>query len=257
MTVLKYYVVIAMNYFLSPSSYIPQVDGNVSWLEDEDEMELSRIPVICGFRPQKSKENNQPRDHCRKTIKRNDKIAEAYNLPKFTLYNMRSLAKKFFSLISDMEERTTSLSVLTETWEFEDNIEEKLEEARQEHDITYVSLPRKQGKRKGGGCGFLLRGSDYSISILNVPSPKYLETCWALLRPIQPGAINKIILGAFYCPPDFSVAKRKELVNFLTVTVNTLKVEHKSARLLLAGDRNRLPIEDLLKVTGNSGKTNL
>ena len=37
-------------------------------------------------------------------------------------------------------------------------------------------------------------------------------------------------------------------MNFLTVTVNTLRVEHKSAKLLVAGDRNKLPIEDLLKV---------
>ena len=66
--------------------------------------------VITGFRPLRVY-TNKVRITTVKTIKRNNKLLEAANLPKMTVYNMRSLWAKFGGLVNDMEERGIALGV--------------------------------------------------------------------------------------------------------------------------------------------------
>ena len=55
---------------------------------------------------------------------------EALSLPIFSVYNMRSIWSKLNSLASDMDDRDTDISILSEVWEKKENVrhQAKIEE---------------------------------------------------------------------------------------------------------------------------------
>ena len=238
-------------------SPITQLDGHNSSFSGPSEDSFSTIldssqsiPVIIGHRPEIDL-NDHPRIPVRRTIVRNNKVLSALNLPIFTVYNMRSIWSKFLSLVDDMEERESSLSILSEVWEKKENPEhqETIEEVCEMKDIKYISTARP-GSKRGGGCAIVLRGNLFTISKLNISVPKPLEVCWGLMRPTKPlGEITKIFIGSFYCPPNSRSKSR--LISHMSTTYHSLKVTHPSARTIIAGDKNDLKTSDILAINPN------
>ena len=97
--------------------YKDQIDGNISISSnstqnvsnniesDNDYLDVTpetaqTIPVHIGLRPHQTR-NARPLP-VRKTVRRDNKVLQALSLPKFSLYNMRSLIPKIQSFSEDM-----------------------------------------------------------------------------------------------------------------------------------------------------------
>ena len=110
--------------------------------------------------------------------------------------------------------------------------------------ITYISTPRP-GAKRGGGAAIAFNPERFSVSKLNIHIPKPLEIVWALMRPVEPiGDIRKIILCSFYSPPNSR--KNNLLVDHISVTYNSLKIQHPNAATLISGDKNSLDERNIL-----------
>ena len=115
--------------------------------------------------------------------------------------------------------------------------------------IHYISTPRP-GVKRGGGAAIAIHSSKFSVSKLNIPIPKPLEIVWALLRPKEhTGVIKKVILCSFYSPPNSK--KNLLLIDHISVTYNSLKIQHPDAAILLSGDKNNLDEKKILALNPN------
>ena len=115
--------------------------------------------------------------------------------------------------------------------------------------IHYISTPRP-GVKRGGGAAIAIHSSKFSVSKLNIPIPKPLEIVWALLRPKEhTGVIKKVILCSFYSPPNSK--KNLLLIDHISVTYNSLKIQHPDAAILLSGDKNNLDERKILALNPN------
>ena len=102
----------------------------------------------------------------------------------------------------------------------------------------------------GGGAALALNPEKFSLSKLNIAVPKPLEIVWGLMRPIEPtGVIRKIILCSFYSPPNSK--KNNLLIDHISITYNTLKLQHPTAGTLICGDKNNLDEKRILAIDPN------
>ena len=145
-----------------------------------------------------------------------------------------------------MLERDVSISFLCEVWKKSENRKHqyKIEEMLELHGISYISTPRP-GAKRGGGAAIAVNPTKFTVSKLNIAIPKPLEAVWALLRPIVPtGDIRKIILCSFYSPPNSR--KNNALIDHISITYNSLKMQHPNACTLICGDKNNLDEKQIL-----------
>ena len=185
-----------------------------------------------GYRPYKT--SCGLRQTVRRVIRRENKCIQALSLPTVLSYNMRSIWSKLNNFATDMLERSADCSFLCEVWEKSESKkhQQKIEEMLEMRAISYISTPRP-GARRGGGAGIAFNPARFSVSKLNINIPKPLEIVWALMRPIVPtGDIRKIILCSFYSPPNSK--KNNLLVDHISVTYNSLKVQHSNAATFIS-----------------------
>ena len=152
-----------------------------------------------------------------------------------------------------MIERAGDICFLSEVWEKSENKkhQSKIEEMLEMKGISYISTPRPGAKRGGGaGIALNLNEKNFTLSKLNIAIPKPLEVVWGLLRPIEStGKIRKIILCALYSPPNSR--KNNLLIDHISVTWNSLKIQHPDAGTLICGDKNSLDDKKLLALDPN------
>ena len=169
-----------MNIDADISIHIPQLDGNISIeslnssISYQDKTASNEnIFVQVGYRPPKSEQSRLP--PFRKTIRRDNKVLQAQSLPKFSLYNMRSLVPKIGHFGTDMEDRNCELSFLTEIWQKLENKKHqfKIEELFEMKGMKYISTPRP-GNKRGGGAAIVVNTERFSITKLNVQNDKNL-----------------------------------------------------------------------------------
>ena len=231
---------------LSSFSAINQLDGNQSFISNSsfDNLDLpSHIPTYIGLRLKKMALQRPP--PVRKVIRRDNRCMQSEGLPKFSVYNMRSLMPKVKSLAADMSDRECSVSFLSEVWEKfgSKKHKAKIEELFELNGLKYISTPRARMKR-GGGAAIIADTSSYHLSKLNVTIPRKLEIVWGLLQPVKNDCkIKKVILCSFYCPPRSR--KKSDLIEHITLTLHLLKLEHQDAHIIIAGDKNDLQMNKL------------
>ena len=151
---------------------------------------------------------------------------------------MRSFFPKYLNFTRDVIERESDLIFLTEVWQNKENLrhKSKLEKMLEMKGIKYISTPRP-GAKRGGGAAIAARLEKFSLSKLNIPIPGSLEVVWGLLKPkVITGKITVIIVCCFYSPPRSK--KNSELVDHITVTLQSLMNIHSSAGIIISGDRN-------------------
>ena len=104
------------------------------------------------------------------------KDSEPNILPKISVYNARSLFPKIESFCTEMLERETDVSFVSEIWEQRKNTKHnwKIKEMLELKGIKYISNPRC-GKR-GGGAAIAANLKKFTLSKLNVHIPKGVET---------------------------------------------------------------------------------
>ena len=109
---------------------------------------------------------------------------------------MRSIWKKFGSLIDDFEDRSASISIVNEIWLEEENKEhcKAIEEMYQMRNISFVNKPRPT--KRGEGVGFITQSSNpnFQFKRLDVKVPKNIECIWGMSKTTTPGVpVTKII----------------------------------------------------------------
>ena len=137
---------------------------------------------------------------------------------------------------------------MTEVWQKQENKKHqfKLEKLLEMQGIQYISTPRP-GPKRGGGASIAVRLEKFTLSKLNICIPRCLEIVWGILKPkIVTGKITTIILCCFYSPPRSK--KNRELLDHLTVTLQSLLNVHKNAGVIISGDRNNLEISSLISI---------
>ena len=218
-----------------------------SWFSQYSESESSSvdyIPVMIGHRP--AKIISSDRQPVRHVIRRENKCVQALSLPHTLVYNMRSIWSKLNNFSTDMIERSGDICFLSEVWEKSENKkhQHKIEEMLEMKGISYISTPRP-GAKRGGGAGIALNPKLFSLSKLNIAIPKPLEVVWGLLRPKElTGNIRKIIICSFYSPPNSR--KNNLLIDHISVTWNSLKLQHPDAGTIISGDKNNLDDKKIL-----------
>ena len=240
-----------------PGFLMDQLDGNMSLNSSicsnlNESVSLSelkinhQIPTHSGFRPHKIIIERPP--HCRKTIRRDNKIVHALALPRISNYNMRALFSKTENLTRDMDERESDLVFLTEVLEKQENKKHqfKLEEMLEMHGIKYISTPRP-GAQRGGGAALAVRLEKFTITKLNIALPKSVEVVWGLLKPkTVSGKFSTIIVCCFYSPPRSR--KNSVLIDHITTTLQSLLNIHNNPGVIISGDRNGIDIPSLLSI---------
>ena len=207
------------------------------------------VPVITGHRPYRELPARQPA--VRRVIRRENKCIQALSLPTIVSYNMRSIWSKINSFSEDMHERSAEIGFLCEVWEKSESKkhQKKIEEMLEMCNISYISTPRP-GAKRGGGAAIAFSTAKFTITKLNIQIPNPLEIVWALLRPIEPTAdIRKVILCSFYSPPNSK--KNKLLIDHISMTYNSLKIQHPKAASILSGDKNNLDEKHILALNPN------
>ena len=218
-----------------------------SWFSQYSESESSSvdyIPVMIGHRP--AKIISSDRQPVRHVIRRENKCVQALSLPHTLVYNMRSIWSKLNNFSTDMIERSGDICFLSEVWEKSENKkhQHKIEEMLEMKGISYISTPRP-GAKRGGGAGIALNPKLFSLSKLNIAIPKPLEVVWGLLRPKElTGNIRKIIICSYYSPPNSR--KNNLLIDHISVTWNSLKLQHPDAGTIISGDKNNLDDKKIL-----------
>ena len=150
-----------------------------------------------------------------------------------------------------MSERDCDILFLSEVWEQSENRKHqfKIEEMLEMKGIKYFSTPRP-GAKRGGGAALAINPNKFNVSKLNISIPKPLEIVWGILRPVDPtGEIRKIILCSFYSPPNSR--KNNALIDHISVTYNSLKMQHPDAGTLICGDKNSLDENKILALDPN------
>ena len=220
------------------------IDSINSTIQSNDN--ANPILVQTGYRPPKViYERPLP---ARKTIRRDNRKVQALALPRIVNYNMRSLFSKLDNFAQDMHERESDAVFLTEVWEKQENKkhQSKLEELLEMKGIKYISTPRP-GAQRGGGAAIAVRLDRFTVSKLNIAFPKSVEVVWGLLKPkVITGKITTIIVCCFYSPPRSR--KNSELIDHITVTLQTLMNIHTNAGIIISGDRNDMDISALLSI---------
>ena len=161
---------------------------------------------------------------------------------------MRSLFPKLDNFAQDTHERESDIIFLSEVWEKQENKKHqfRLEELLEMKGIKYISTPRP-GAQRGGGAAIAVRLDKFTVTKLNIAFPKSVEVVWGLLKPkVVTGKISTIIVCCFYSPPRSR--KNGELIDHITVTVQSLLNIHPNAGIIISGDRNDMEISSFLSI---------
>ena len=102
--------------------------------------------------------------------------------------------------------------------------------------ILYISTPRP-GAKCGGGAGIAFCSDRFTFSKLNVFIPNHWRD------------IKKIILCSVYSPPNSR--KNNLLIDHISITYNTLKIQHPEAEIIICGDKNNLDEKKIISLDHN------
>ena len=126
--------------------------------------------------------------------------------------------------------------VLCETWAHDDISDEQIRPPR------YCKPFRcdRTGNKRGGGVCILLRDDVNGTQMTNLPPcPHSIESIWIKIPTF------KIILLALYVPPNLRKDMYKAIAEFFISNADTALDSFPDAKLVVAGDLNHLPTEDI------------
>ena len=152
-------------------------------------------------------------------------------LPTVLYTNCRSLNQwKLEELAIYSEIHAPQIICLTETW-----LDATKEAARQIQGYKSYYCHRKN--RIGGGVG-ILACETLTTKLLDSHTTSTFSAIWILIKKEK---CAPLIIGCVYHPPNSSEA---ETLDYMSKTVIKLTHKHPKAKLLLAGDFNRLAIDN-------------
>ena len=180
-----------------------------------------------------------------KHIKMN-KTEIALNLPTIACYNARSIFPKIESLKTDMQEKSISLSLISEIWEQQENKKHayEIEKMLELSGFKYISTPRQSGTR-GGGAAIVANIEKYSLQKLSIIIPNNLDVVWGLLKPkFTPVKYRHLIICSFYSPPN--KRKNSKMADHLVGTLQMLNTQYPESGIIMGADINSMDIRPIL-----------
>ena len=233
-----------------PSSWRDKIN-NIN--EDDDEVS-QEIPVFVGNRSNEGWPANMNipsswRDKSNNiTVRKDNRCILASKLPTIFVTNHRSFFPKFNNFLELVKTLDLTLGLHSEVWEDKEkkDHQNKIEEAMELEGVHYISNPRP--KRRGGGAAITLVGGDFTLTRLDVVTPRNLEVVWGLVRPNQPTKDFKgIIVCSFYSVPR---SKRKtQLIEHIAINYGELRTRYKDCFFLTGGDKNDLDLKLILDIS--------
>ena len=235
-------------------SDIIQIDGNFSFNDLTENCE-NTIPVyISNNRPEKVKVHRTQNKKNLVTIKRNNKLIEAANLPTIVMLNPRSLYNKKNEFSTLIEQTEAGLCFVSETWD-------------RSHQTNGLKLPDLidiegykwiqnivQRRRRGGKPAILVSERDFNCVELcpdTVTVPLNVEIVWALLTPkrkLMNTRISRIVVASLYY--SSTLTKKSELIDHISETYHFLCAKFGSdTKFIIGGDVNRLNISSILTLS--------
>ena len=216
--------------------------------------ENTHIPVII-TQQRLPKQNYQlgPNKKNLTTIKRNNKMLEAANLPTIVTLNPRSLYNKQSNFCTMIEQTEADVCFVSETWDRSHS-----ENAKLLADVLEIEGYRwvknvVERKTKGGKPAMLINEKDYFITELCpnlITVPVTVEASWALLtlKNKSQRKIKHIALGSLYYSSKFT--KKDEFLDHISESFHILCSKYGSnLKFILSGDFNRLNIKPILNLS--------
>ena len=207
-----------------------------------------RIPVrISARRDTFNYSSFRTRADERKRVLSSVQSTNCASLPKITptclVLNIRSLVKNFAreELQSELISNSIDLCCLSETW-LRSDMDSSL--------VTpdgYLMLRKDRAIKRGGGVAILCR-KDWRMEEVNVPDNEY-ECLWARVSTTN----QDYFVASVYHPPTFDYHETA-FIEFLVNSCESILATSPNARVIIAGDINKL---DLKSLTQQSGLTQL
>ena len=120
----------------------------------------------------------------RQTVRRDNRLLAAAQLPSFSAPNCRSLGPRLRNFAEDMLTREVTVALCSETWEktTSKKYQKEVERFLEMKGLWMVSNPRKY--RRGGGVCIVADLSKNTLQPIDKPNPYILEIDFALMKPI-------------------------------------------------------------------------
>ena len=187
-----------------------------------------------------------------KTIKRNNAVFQALNLPTICNLNPRSVYNKRDEFHTFVEQESVDLLFMSESWE-RDNL--TLDEIIRLDNYTIISnVSQRTGT--GGRPAIFANNTKYEVqNVTNtlVQIPWGVEAVWCVLTPkniSNDSQIQKIACCAVYCKPNSK--KKTLLLDHISDAYNVLKTKFgRGLHFVIAGDTNDLKLDSILSLDPN------
>ena len=173
-------------------------------------------------------------------------------MPVIAVANARSLQPKLKSTIEKIENEDIDILVVVEVWEKtgkkNKHFQNKVEEMAEINGFKYISSGARPSGKRGGGTGIIVNLKKFTLDRIDVNVPHNLEVQWGIVRPkeVQRSAKYKeILVCSFYSPP--TSRKNKKLIDHMVTSTHALLARYPNAAIILAGDKNALPLGPLLQ----------
>ena len=184
-----------------------------------------------------------------KTVKRNNKLIQALELPVIANMNPRSVYNKVEEFHTFVEEQEVDILFMSESWERENlNLKEII---HLENHIVISNVFQRIGK--GGRPALVVNKNKYHVkditnTIINVKWG--VEAVWCLVTPknvTQNSKIQKIACAAIYSKPG---SKHKtDMLDHISEAYNLLSAKYgKGLHFCIAGDTNELKLNSILNL---------
>ena len=151
--------------------------------------------------------------------------------------NARSIAPKIDSVIMNFECLQLDCLIVTETWltkgPVKDNALDRLMGEAGVHAIT------GDRRGRGGGVAILFRSSTITLKEYHIRRKRHEIVAAKGTSPKIGGTI--FILGV-YVKPSLPAFKKEEIIDILIDSVNEIKIKEENAKVIIAGDFNRLSL---------------
>ena len=186
---------------------IPQIDGlgnSDSICSSEDDL-TSEYSIVTSYNtedeidPETGPISITPPT---KLNKRKRKILEASSLPLVAVLNARSLYNKSDNFKTLLSELGIEVSIISETWEREEQSLESLLQMSNYKVHSYRRPKVKAKKQPGGACAIIYNENRFRATKLNIHVPTGVEACWLLLKPMnKTDQIENIAVASVYVSP--------------------------------------------------------
>ena len=162
-------------------SDIVQLDGNISLnISLTSHQNNNKIPVIKSNRP--TVFPTPKRKAFYKTIRRNNLVFQALNLPSVMNINPRSIYNKADEFSTLVEQYQSEVIFMSETW---DRVTQPLEQIIKIENYKIITAANPRNFR-GGKPALIINQDKYHIKPLNpdpITVPNGVEAVWALITP--------------------------------------------------------------------------